>query len=368
MTSPVTRIAIRRIHHNWRRCLLLSVAVLFSTLMISFFLFFEFQLQASSYTAYAGLPFTEFLDCLIRCMNITLFFLVLITPLTVRTYCRIRDKENAVVLAVLASLGATERQKRQLSITEITVLYLPPVASGACLGGIPGITVGRLFVGTTKTDTPVPYIFLAIGMIFAGMLLITLCHWFPHLRRTKRSVIQSVKSQNLKASEQRHGYRQSHTFQNQILLKRLAKKSIDYYEKTYNGIALTLASSALYPILSILLFWHIGSVEIVLDSNPFDVIDTTAVTLKAVDNLLLFLGGCFLVLTCVGAMQVAFMARMQFTTRKKTAQIYLSIGMSELDIKKMIRLELQSVWLRSFVYLLFGSLIANACFSLLVGH
>ena len=41
--SPITKIALRRIKKNSRKSIFLTVAVLFSMLMISFFIFFELQ-------------------------------------------------------------------------------------------------------------------------------------------------------------------------------------------------------------------------------------------------------------------------------------------------------------------------------------
>lgn len=367
--SPITRIALRRIKQNWRKSIFLIVVILFSMLMISFFMFFELQTLITQNPTYKDLPFTEFLNNVRLCMNITIVFLVFITFLTVRTYCSMRNDENTGTLAVLTSIGATEYQKRSLIITEIAILYVPPTVLGVCIGIIPGVNMGNLFQGTSGSSelNHLLYGILAIGIIVAGMLLISLCYFIPNIKLKKHSVIQSVKKQNTKASEQRHGYRQSQTFKNQMLLKRLAKKSIDYYGKTYNSIALSFASSALYPVLAVLLFWYVGNTDIVLDTNPYDMIDTTAAVLEVVDNILLFLGGCFLVLTCVGILQAVFMARMQFVTRKETAYIYLSIGMPDSDIKKMIRLELQSVLLRSFVFLFLASFIANACFGMFLG-
>ena len=61
------------------------------------------------------------------------------------------------------------------------------------------------------------------------------------------------------------------------------------------------------------------------------------------------------------------MARMQFLARRESAHIYLSIGMPETDIKKMIFLEMRSVLLISFIWLLVSSFVVSACFEMLVG-
>ena len=365
--SPITKIAFRRIKKNSRKSIFLTVAVLFSMLMISFFIFFELQTLAIQNPAYKGLPFTEFLNKVRMSMNVTVVTLVIITFITVRTYCSMRNEENKEILAVLTSVGATNYQKRKLIATEVVILYLPPTIIGVCIGAIPGISLGNLFAGGSEivASSYFSYALLALVLIIAGMLLISLCYLLPNISLKRRSVIQSVKKQNTEASEQRHGYRQSKTFKSQTLLKRLAKKSIDYYGKVYSNIALEFASSALYPVLAFLLFWHIGNTDVVLDINPHDMIDTTEAVLAAVDKILVFLGLCFLVLTCVGIMQAVFMARMQFLTRKQSARIYLSIGMPETDIKKMILLELRSVLLKSFIWFFFSILIINTFFKML---
>ena len=367
--SPITKIALRRIKKNSRKSIFLTVAVLFSMLMISFFIFFELQTLAVQNPAYKGLPFTEFMNKVRMSMNVTVVTLVIITFLTVRTYCSMRNEENKEALAVLTSVGATNFQKRKLIATEVAILYLPPTLIGVCLGMIPGVSLGNLFAGVSEISASnyISHVLLALVLVIAGMLLISLCYLLPNISFKRRSVIQSVKKQNTEASEQRHGYRQSNTFRSKSLLKRLAKKSIDYYGTVYNKIALSFASSAMYPLLAILLFWNIGNADIVLDTNPYDGIDTTAAVLAVVDKILVFLGLCFLVLTIVGIMQAVFMARMQFLARKESAHIYLSIGMPETDIKKMILLEMRSVLLKSFVWLLVSGFIVSACFEFFVG-
>ena len=112
--SPITKIALRRIKKNSRKSIFLTIAVLFSMLMISFFIFFQLQTLAVQNPAYKGLPFTEFMNKVRMSMNVTVVTLVIITFLTVRTYCSMRNEENKEALAVLTSVGATNFQKRKL--------------------------------------------------------------------------------------------------------------------------------------------------------------------------------------------------------------------------------------------------------------
>ena len=364
--SPITKIALRRIKRNRHKSLFLALAVLFSMLMISFFLFFELQTLAVQDPAHRGLPFAEFMNQVRMSMNVTVVILVVITFLTVRTYCIMQNAANKEALAVLTSVGGTNFQKRKLVATEVVILYFPPTLLGVYLGMFPGVSLGNLFAGGVEIETSqyFSYALFAGALVIVGMLLVSLCYLLPNISFRRRSVIQSVKKQNLEASEQRHRYRQSNTFKGQSLLKRLAKKSIDYYGTVYNKIAFSFASAAMYPLLAILLFWNLGNAEIVLDANPYDGIDTTAEVLAVVDKVLVFLGLCFFVLTLVGILQAALLARMQFLTRQASARVYLSVGMPESDFKKLMRLEIKSVLFRSFIWLIFAGVIVSALFGM----
>lgn len=361
--TPITKIALRRIGHNWQKSLLPSLALVFSMAMISFILFFEVQTLLMT-GAVDDLPFGKFLSAIRKCLRVTATVLSLITFLTVRIHSAMKRDELSHSLAVLTSIGATSKQKNSLILLDMLILSAPPVILGVSLGIMPGIALGNNFVGALSESNSytVLYAALALLIIAAGILLIFICYFLPGITFKKRAVIGAVKKQNAKASEERHSYRQSQTFKNQSLLARLAKKNIDYHSKTYGGIALSFASAAIYPIMIIMIFYHIGSTEVVLDTNPYDGIDTVTAVLEATDSILRFFGRCFLVLTCVGLLQTLFMARIQINARKDSARTYLAIGMTESDIKKMIYLEMRSVLFKAFAILLFASFIINFFF------
>lgn len=141
----------------------------------------------------------------------------------------------------------------------------PPIVIGVICGCIIGTDSGRPLQGVSQADTSFNgfiALFAALLIVF-GMLLIALSEFLPTRKFKKTSVIQSVKKHNVKASDEKHSYHQSNTYKSQIL-KRLAKKSVAYYYSTYNGIALTFATSVLYPMLAVLLFWNLGDDDIVL--------------------------------------------------------------------------------------------------------
>ncbi|MPM66599.1 hypothetical protein SDC9_113509 [bioreactor metagenome] len=337
-------------------------------LLISFFSFFGLQTNAITNQTYMDLPSRNFTEKVQLCMNLTVAFLVVITFITVRIYCRMQSEEINQTLAVLTSVGATGKQKRILILIEICALYLLPNIIGVICGSIPGIALGRRFQEVSQENALDYGLFLLLSIILiaGGMLLIIISYFLQTISLKRHSVIHSIRKQNIKASKEKHSYHQSQTFKNQPILKLLANKSMEYYKKAYNGIALTFATSALYPVLAFLLLWNIGNSNVVLDTNPYDQINTTADVLAVVHHLLLFLIGCFLVLTLAGIAQTVFIARMQYMNRKKSANIYLSIGMPDTDIKKMLIYELRSVFLRFFVYLFFGAFLINTCFKMFV--
>ena len=58
------------------------------------------------------------------------------------------------------------------------------------------------------------------------------------------------------------------------------------------------------------------------------------------------------------------MARIQIAARKESARAYLSIGMTETDVKRMIFLELRSVVFKALVILLLSTFIINFFFEM----
>ncbi len=364
--SPITKIAFRRLKNNITKSVSLVIAIFISMTMISLFVFFELQTTMVENPSHAELPFGEFMGKLRLAMTITIVFLVAITFITVRIHCGIRNEDNLQTLAVLTSVGATGSQKRRLLVADILLLYLPPIVLGVIVGIVPGIKMGNSFVGISgmSVTSPMQYIAVAALVVASAFFLVLLCNYLPSIRLKRRSVIQSVKKQNIKASEERHGYRESRTYRSQPILKRLAKKSIDYYVKTYNRIAVAFATAALYPMISGMLFWLIGKSDVVVDNNPYDGIDTATAVIEVIYNLFVFFCISFLALTIIGIMQALLMARIQVTARKSSTRAYLSIGMTPEEINKLIHFELRSVVFRVLILLIFSVVIIGGCYSI----
>ena len=367
--SPVTKIAIRRLKANKVKNGILAASMLLSMMLVSFFLAFELQILLYPNPDYESLPFGEFMAKVSLYMILSIIVLVLITLLMIRIHCRIRMEENAQLRGILTSIGATGNDIRKIVNTDVRILYLPAVLLGTMIGIIPGAWMGLTFTGMAevKNLNLFPLLLLFAAVATTGVFLIILCNYLPEISLKRKSVIQAVKKQNPSASEQTHGYRQSKTFQNQSLLKRLAQKSIDYHGKVYSRIMLLFTSSAIYPLLAVILFWNISKESVVVDANPYDGIDTITPVLEIVGSLLWFLIGSFAILTCVSFIQAMMIARIQISERKKSANVYRLIGMVPEDIDRLIRKELSGVVVRTLVMLLFAVVILNACFGMISG-
>lgn len=367
--SPVKRIALRRIKHSLHKSIFLSISVFFSMFIVSFFAFFELHSGFISNPEYNNLPFDTFMGFVNTYMRFTSVLLILITALQIRIQIRLRGEENRQTLAVLTSVGASARQKRALVLTEIQILYLLPTVAGILIGILPGIFTANSFINLPALNINSAklssYINLAVMLLLLSFVLILFFSLLPTLKIKKTSVISEVKKQNKKASNEKHSYMQSRTFQEQALLKRLAQKSTKYYSGTYNGIALSFSLAALYPIIALILLINIGNLEIVLDNNPFDGVDTVTAVCNVVYRLMFFLILCFLVLTIAGFIQAVLTLRMQYLERRRSAKIYLTLGMPDEDIRKMITYEFVSLGIRLAVTLIFAVVFVNVCFLML---
>ena len=149
-------------------------------------------------------------------------------------------------------------------------------------------------------------------------------------------------------------------------MKKLAQKSSEYYQKVYSGIARSIAFSLMYPILAFLIFRFLCEVEIVLDSNPFDRVETELLVINAVYKLTAFIFIGMLILTVLGIMQTWIISRMQRMEREKAMRLYFSVGMAKEDTRKLLMCEIRSVTVRAVVYLIFGGVILNSLFLMFV--
>ena len=339
MISPVTKVAVRRIKKQAGKSALFAGTILFLSALATFLLSFFADFSAADLAN--GAAFSVFSQKMQFYAGMATALLLAGTVLTVLDYSSMRRKECADVMAVLTSVGANKRQKRRLFWAELWILCYPPFLLGAFSGAL----IASLYTGESFS------LFEALLVFFAGCLFATISYFLPSFSR--RTVIQSVKKQNLNADRETHGYRQSRTFRSQSLLKRLADKSVDYYVDAYKRIASSLALAAFYPTLAFLLFQRIAKIDVFVDGGG---------DLVAFDKILVFLFVAFLILTLLGMVHVFLLVRAHLASRKETEKIYLSIGLTKREYRRIGMLEMRGIALRAIVYFVAWVLAANFLF------
>lgn len=369
--TPVRKIALRRIKNAPGQSLLLFLSLLFSVMLITCFTFFAAESILREDPALSALPMGIFLGRVREAMYTSILFLVLTAAVTLRMQSNLRRRQNTRVLAVLTSVGATAKQRRGLVTAELRLLCYPAILVGSLLGPLPGIFFARRFPGTAQDkfsaeETGLIYLVLWLVVVLSGILLVTLCFRIPELGTERGTAIGRVRGQNL-ASTERHGYRQSRTFKEQSVLRRLAKKCADYHRAAYSKIAVAFSISAFYPVLALLLSARILGSDVTLDANPYDGIDTAGAVMGVVRTLVLFLGGSFAVLTIFGAVGGVLMTRLQYADRLTAKPAYLAVGLTDTDFHKLLRREMATVTLRTLVFLLIWSMTASAVFAMVLG-
>lgn len=367
--SLLTQMAVRRIKKS-RETVFLMIGMLLSLFMISFFLFFTVTVREGSAGLTEGLPHGEFVNAVVTGLTVAVVLLSVATLLTVRTWAGLSEEASAHNMAVLLSVGATSAQRRRLMGRELSMLYLPPLFIGTTAGAAIGVASGIHFAGVhLGGEDFLPYALLWSAVLIVGIGLVWLCYTLPRLRikRVTPSVAESLKRRGKAVSTETHGYRQSKTFREQTLLRRLASKSVDFYKTRYNRLSLSLAVSVFYPILAALLFYHLIGISVTLDKNPFDASGTTQAVTASVMRLFAMIGVGFLLLTVQGVWGAILLIRTQFEHRKTAGRAYVSMGMTERDFRRVMSLELRSLCVRSAVYLLFFVLISNFGFTWMIG-
>lgn len=369
--TPVAKIALRRIKNAPGRSLLIFLSLLFSVMLITCFTFFAAESVLREDPALSALPMGIFLGRVRGAMYTSILFLVLTAAVTLRLQSNLRRRQNTQILAVLTSVGATAKQRRDLVTAELRLVCYPAVLAGSLLGAPTGIFFARHFPGGAQGrfssgETFLIYLALWFIVVLLGILLVTLCVCIPELGAERGTAIGRIRGQSA-ASTEHHGYRQSRTFREQSVMSRLAKKCADYHRTAYSKIAVSFSVSAFYPVLALLLTARILGSEVTLDANPYDGIDTAGAVMGVVRTLLLFLGGSFAVLTIFGAVGGVLMTRLQYADRLTAKPAYLAVGLTDTDFRTLLRREMATVTLRTLVFLLIWSMTASAVFAMVLG-
>lgn len=360
------RIAVRRLKKS-RETLLLALGMLFSCLLVAFFLFFTLTVREGTSALIAGLPHVAFVRGAADGMKMAALLLTLATALSIRTWAGLSTDASAQTMAVLHSMGATAAQRRYLLWAELSMQYLPALFVGTTAGAFGGILTANALIGRPAEDLVAlgaVYALLWVAVLLGGLGILALCYTLPHIRikGLTPSITESLRRRGRAVSTEEHSYRQSKTYRQQSLLNRLAKKSVDFYQTRYKSLALSLSVSVFYPLLAVLLLYHLLGASVVLDTNPFDGVDTLDAVTGSVMSLLAVIGLGFLLLTAQGIWGGSLLIRTQLEQRRQTGRAYLAMGMTERDFRRVTVLELRSLLLRSLLYLLLFALIANFCF------
>lgn len=351
--SPIGRIVFRRIRRSWLRNLIVSVSVMISIFMISFFITFYLQtMRSQSGDTGMSAGFGEFISAVQTSMMKSVIILVIATSIMIRIHCRMRSDENRRILAVLKSVGAAGKHNRRFVLTEIAILFLPPIMIGAALGIFPGVILGNYFISSDELHVSI------YGGVFAAIIIIStaivlMCCILPEIHIKRNSVIADVRSLNAAESETRHSYQQSRTFREKPFVQRLAQKRCNYYSTTYNAISMSFALAILYPAIAIILFRIITQKGIVVDDNPYDGINTAISVIEVARWMLLFLIDMFSVLSIVGVFQAVSVARIQIMKIHESGKIYISLGMTRRELKLMNRNEIRIIATRAAAIFIF---------------
>lgn len=364
--SLLRRMAVRRLK-NSKETVLLACGMLFSVLLISFFLFFTVTVKGAEMALVQGLPHGTFVRKVADGMHVAAILLSAATLLTMRTWAGLSAEAFAGTTAVLQSIGATASQQRYWLFTLLGIQYFPALLAGVSLGSVCGIGMSRALLGgdvSIAQRVPVYLLLWAAILLVSGGLLV-LCYMLPRvqIRKLTPSTAERLRRRGRSVSAEAHGYRNSKTYKQKSLLKRLASKSVDFYKARYGSLAISLAVSVFYPLLAGLLMYHLLGASVVLDTNQFDGVDTASVVMDSVRSLLAVIALGFLLLTVQGLWSGGLLIRTQLEQRKKTGRAYLSMGMTEGDFRRVMLLELKSLLLKGSLYLLFMFLTANFSFS-----
>lgn len=346
-----------------RRAVMQSLAVLLSAFVISFLLLFLVGLaELSAHGAELSvLPFYNFVDELIFSLRLAVIILSLITSVTVFVFCRI-DRENELRFrARLSSVGATAWQVRLIRLAESSVLFIIPVILGAILGIAPSIAANQALISSMRLSFSVSVGAMRIFVTVSSLILV-MCLWclFSALfsfGKKKASGIGKLRGHNEAEAESRHSYRNSYTFRNSPVEKRIAKKGVSYYRSAYARISLMLTATFSYPLIAIAIIGKLLSVRFVADSDPFDSVDTTELTFSVMENIGAFLAASFLLLCIVGVLQCVYLMKMQASVRREGLRVYRSVGLTERGALRVVRGELLSATMHALIAVIFFALV-----------
>ena len=363
-------ITFAKMRKDFRKSLFQSFAVFASMFAISFFVCFVISLEAFraanptfGIEAVGGEniltieSFSAFFEEIISGISFIATAVIILSFTSMLIFARLRAEDGKHFLSTLMSIGATNTQRKIISITETFILYGIPIISGSFLGMLPSrlftSMVARIFVNN-YSHSPISILTPSLLSII-GMLLVILFTRVPTVR--KKSVIEAVKSHNTKESGEAHNYRNSYTFRHMPIEQRIAKKSVAYYSSSYRRISFMLICCVLYPTLALVFFALVSDAN-VTDYTPSYGVNATALVEIFAKNIAIFGVLAFLALTVFGVLQTMYIIQAHNRIRKDGLTAYKSIGMTDGSIKKVLKYEYMTAAFHAVVYLIFILVLA----------
>lgn len=364
--KTLLHITFAKIRRSMKKSVFQSVAVFASMFVISFLVCFivsieefrsanpTFGIEAvggeSEITIYS---LKEFFSNIISGISFVAVAVVVLSAISLSIYSRLRMDENKRFFATLTSIGATNAQRKIISVTETLILYELPIILGSFLGMLPSAAftdmIARIFVdGYSHRAVP---IFIPLIISVLGIVMVLIFTYVPSIKR-KNSVIESVKAHNEKEAGEAHNYRKSYTFRHMPVEQRIAKKSVEYYKSAYRRITFMFISCVLYPVLAIM-FFVIVSRPAVIDYTPNYGVDVMKLVELFAKNIAIFGASAFLALTAFAVLQTVYIIAAQNRVRRETLTTYKSIGMTDSSIKKVLAYEYKTAVFHAVIYLVF---------------
>ncbi len=342
----VIHLTLAKLRAHIYRSIFRALSAMTSVFTLTFLLIFLLELNSVSAGTSSPL-LSEFIHDSTDALRSALILTAIIVLVTLFIFIRMQSEENALFSARISCIGATSRQISMIFLCELLILYFVPSIIGALLGWASASLTAVNFSTTLSANiklitTPtIPFV-LAI----AAFVIIII---FSSLRNTssRNSVMEKVKRHNKKEVGIRHGYRASYTFRNMPIEQRLAKKCLDYRKESYARIAVMLTATLSYVIVAVLSFGKFFAIEINVDVEIYNL------ALEVVYATFGFFTLQFIILFILGAIQLVYMVKLQYESRKESYRIYRSLGMTERGIKRTVLYEYRSVMLWSTVAIIF---------------
>ena len=282
--------------------------------------------------------------------------LAIMALLSIWVNCRMRSDDDTRFYSVLASLGATAHQRCAVRSIELIALYAVPVFLASVLAApaayFMAISMTQLFDGEFEFTVSAGGVSLFLAIL--GIAFVLIASGAPAFRK-RGSVIESVRRHNYEEADTNHGYRRSHTFRSMSVERRISRKNADYHKKSYRRISIMIAECAMYPLIALLFFYTLSDARIVVDSNPFDSVDTSESAIGLITGMTALCGVCFLLMLICAIAQTVVLVRLHARMRRDTLRIYRSVGMSDRSIALVIRYEHSGIAIRAIAFVILAA-------------